>query len=66
MKLVMTLHARNSELPYESGRSWRELYKLWRAGELPSCFRERTLTPEKSRNNYKTALSWSIEPPRMY
>jgi hypothetical protein len=40
-------YARNSELPYESGRSWRELYKLWCAGELPSYFRERALSPEQ-------------------
>jgi hypothetical protein len=39
-------YARNGELPYESGRAWRELYKLWRAGELPSYFRERALSPE--------------------
>jgi hypothetical protein len=37
----------NTELAYAAGYSWRELYKLWQAGELPSYFRERILSPEQ-------------------
>ena len=37
----------NTELGYQTGSSWRELYKLWQEGELPSYFGERILSPEE-------------------
>jgi hypothetical protein len=44
----------NTELGYQTGSSWRELYKLWQAGGLPSYFKEKILSPEEIEERLQT------------